>query len=186
MIMYYGYRCYNKHGEPIGWLYTHNKDTELVHTDKPKYFHWCKRWKTSVGASKNFDRYNKAWEFHSKGGYLKVEAMPDITLIEATEVRTLQIFQSKEFMSSEQLLYAHEFEAKIKEEIALCSHQMLKATKLVSYKKVQKGAEKDIKLACNEIKAIQKYWYDRLRTSLQLIETRNPQLYQELLDKYLN
>jgi hypothetical protein len=74
--MYYGYRCYNKEGEPLGWLYTFSCDTEYAFSNKN--LHWCKRWKTERGAKKHFDNYNSRWQFKSKGGYLKIEVMPEI------------------------------------------------------------------------------------------------------------
>ncbi len=74
--MHYGYRCYNKDGEPLGWFYTYNNDTEITWTTID--LNWCKRWKTERGAKKNFDRYNRRWRFKSSGGYLKIEVMPDI------------------------------------------------------------------------------------------------------------
>jgi hypothetical protein len=73
--MYYGYRCYNSKNEPIGWLYTFNNNTEYAWTDKN--LDWCKRWKTRKGAENNLDRYNSRWQFISKGGYLKIEVMPE-------------------------------------------------------------------------------------------------------------
>ena len=73
--MYYGYRCYNSEDKPIGWLYTFNNNTEYAWTDKN--LDWCKKWKTQRGAANNFDRYNSRWQFSSKGGYLKIEVMPE-------------------------------------------------------------------------------------------------------------
>jgi hypothetical protein len=72
--MYYGYRCYNKDGEPLGWLYTYSNNTEYTWTDKD--FGWCKKWKTERGARKQFDNCNARWKFVSKGGFLKIELMP--------------------------------------------------------------------------------------------------------------
>jgi hypothetical protein len=74
--MYYGYRCYTKEDEPLGWLYTFSCDTEYAWTNRD--FHGCKRWKTERGAKKHFDSYNKRWQFKSQGGYLKIELMPEI------------------------------------------------------------------------------------------------------------
>lgn len=74
--MYYGYRCYSQDGQPIGWFYTCNNDSELTFTNTN--FDWCKRWKTERGATKNFDYYNRRWQFQSKGGYLKIEVMPEV------------------------------------------------------------------------------------------------------------
>lgn len=71
----YGYRCYNKDGEPLGWLYTYSNNTEYTWTDKD--LSWCKKWKTERGASKQFDNCNARWKFVSKGGFLKIELMPD-------------------------------------------------------------------------------------------------------------
>jgi hypothetical protein len=73
--MYFGYRCYNKSGQPLGWLYTYNNDTEYTWTEE-KNLGWCKRWKTERGARKHFANCNARWNFISKGGYLKIEAMP--------------------------------------------------------------------------------------------------------------
>jgi len=89
--MYYGYRCYNKGDEPLGWLYTYNNDTELVWTTKN--LSWCKRWKTERGAKKNFERYNNHWQFKSTGGYLKIEVMPDIEEPESAESRTSKLLE---------------------------------------------------------------------------------------------
>ena len=74
--MYYGYRCYNKDGEPLGWFYTYNNETEITWTTID--LNWCKQWKTERGAKKHFDRYNRRWRFKSSGGYLKIEVMSDI------------------------------------------------------------------------------------------------------------
>lgn len=73
--MYYGYRCYTKDEKPLGWLYTFSSNTEYAWTDKS--FSWCKRWKTERGAKKHFDHYNSRWQSKSKGGYLKIEVMPE-------------------------------------------------------------------------------------------------------------
>ncbi|MCC5640867.1 hypothetical protein LC593_34585 [Nostoc sp. CHAB 5844] len=75
--MYYGYRCYTKEDEPLGWLYTFNKNLEYAWTNRD--FHLCKRWKTEKGAKKHFDYYNNNWQFKSKGGYLKIEVMPEFS-----------------------------------------------------------------------------------------------------------
>ncbi|MDF5722163.1 MAG: hypothetical protein PUP91_17085 [Rhizonema sp. PD37] len=76
-MLYYGYRCYNNLGEPLGWLYTYNNDINYGWTEK-KDLDWCKRWKTEKGAKNNLERYNSRWQFQSKGGYLQIEVMPDI------------------------------------------------------------------------------------------------------------
>lgn len=81
--MYYGYRCYDQDGQPIGWLYTCYSDTELAFTNTN--LSWCKRWKTERGAAKNFDHYNGRWQSQSKGGYLKVEVMPEVTQTEVSK-----------------------------------------------------------------------------------------------------
>jgi hypothetical protein len=74
--MYYGYRCYTSYDKPLGWLYTFSCDTQYAWTNKD--LHWCKRWKTERGAKKHFDSYYKRWQFKSKGGYLKIEVIPNI------------------------------------------------------------------------------------------------------------
>ncbi|QIR41776.1 hypothetical protein HCG51_34395 (plasmid) [Tolypothrix sp. PCC 7910] len=89
--MYYGYRCYNKEDEPLGWLYTFDCDTEYTWTNKE--LHLCKRWKTERGAKKHFDSYNSRWQFKSKGGYLKIEIMPDIPEPESKESRRQKILE---------------------------------------------------------------------------------------------
>jgi hypothetical protein len=82
--MYYGYRCYTQDGQPIGWLYTYNNDTDLAFTTTN--FDWCKRWKTEKGVTKNFDYYNRRWHFQSKGGYLEIEVMPEVPKTESFNV----------------------------------------------------------------------------------------------------
>jgi hypothetical protein len=73
--MYYSYRCYTQQSEPLGWLYTFDCGREYAWTNTD--LEWCKRWKTQKGAEKHFDSYNRMWEFKSKGGYLKIEVMPE-------------------------------------------------------------------------------------------------------------
>jgi hypothetical protein len=74
--MYYGYRCYSKDHQPLGWLYTFDCGREYAWTNID--LDWCKRWKTQKGAEKHFDTCNKCWQFKSQGGYLKIEIMPEI------------------------------------------------------------------------------------------------------------
>ncbi len=89
--MYYGYRCYNKDGEPLGWFYTYKNDTEITWTTID--LNWCKRWKTEQGAKKNFDRYNRRWRFKSSGGYLKIEVMPNIQEPESAEAKARKLLE---------------------------------------------------------------------------------------------
>jgi hypothetical protein len=81
--MYYGFRCYSKDGQSLGWLYTFNQGTELAYTDEN--FDWCKRWKTLKGADKNLDFYSSRWSFKTKGGSLKIEVMPETPNAESFE-----------------------------------------------------------------------------------------------------
>ncbi|MCG5062212.1 MAG: hypothetical protein KA714_30660 [Limnoraphis sp. WC205] len=76
--MYYGYRCYNKDREALGWLYTAVSEQELNAIAKEDFLVWCKRWKTKRGAEKNFDYYNQRWHYKSDGGYLQIEQMPEL------------------------------------------------------------------------------------------------------------
>ncbi|WP_414530486.1 hypothetical protein [Nodularia chucula] len=89
--MYLGYRCYSKEDKPLGWLYTFSCDTECAFIHKN--LHWCKRWKTERGAKKYFDRYNRRWQFQSKGGYLKIEVMPDIAEPKSRKSRYQKILE---------------------------------------------------------------------------------------------
>lgn len=74
--MHYGYRCYSNSGQLLGWLYTYNNDTEYTWTDE-KNLAYCKSWKTERGARKHFNNCNARWTSISKGGYLKIEVMPE-------------------------------------------------------------------------------------------------------------
>lgn len=89
--MYYGYRCYSQEDKPLGWLYTFNCDTEYAFTKNN--LRWCKRWKTERGAKKRFNQYNRRWQFQSKGGYLKIEVMPDIAEPKSTKSRHQKILE---------------------------------------------------------------------------------------------
>ena len=89
--MHYGYRCYNKDGEALGWFYTYNNETEITWTTID--LNWCKQWKTERGAKKNFDRYNRRWRFKSSGGYLKIEVMPDIQEPESAETKARMLLE---------------------------------------------------------------------------------------------
>ncbi|MGK7939915.1 MAG: hypothetical protein AB4062_07150 [Crocosphaera sp.] len=90
--MYYGYRCYTKDDEPIGWLYTAHQGADLNYTDNPDLFYWCKRWKTRKGAEKNFNYYQEQWQLYrqKKGGYLKIEIMPEVPTLDENFNRTSQ------------------------------------------------------------------------------------------------
>ena len=99
--MYYGYHCYNKDGQPLGWLYTFSSDTEYAWTNKD--LHWCKRWKTERGAKKHFNNYNRRWQFKSHGGYLKIEIMPDIPEQESVESRRQKLLEEWGDSAIEQL-----------------------------------------------------------------------------------
>ncbi|MDJ0581680.1 hypothetical protein [Crocosphaera sp.] len=90
--MYYGYRCYTDDHEPLGWFYTIHQEQELNWTTNPGLFYWCKRWKTKRGAEKNFSYYQEQWKFYrrEKGGYLKIEIMPDVPTLNEKYNRTSQ------------------------------------------------------------------------------------------------
>ena len=80
MSQFYGYRCYNLDNQPLGWFYTWGSGRDYAWTNNPPDLHWCKRWKTFQGAAKHLDLFNEKWKFGSKGGYLKIEIMPDIEI----------------------------------------------------------------------------------------------------------
>jgi hypothetical protein len=91
LYMYYAYRCYTKESEPLGWLYTFNRNLEYAWTNTD--LHLCKRWKSERGAIKHFDSYNKNWQFKSKGGYLKIEVMPYIAEPKSKELRRQKLLE---------------------------------------------------------------------------------------------
>jgi hypothetical protein len=78
MSQFYGYRCYTADNVSLGWFYVTGRD--YVWTEYPADLHWCKRWKTIRGAQKSFDHFNQSWNFRTKGGYLKIEVMPDFEI----------------------------------------------------------------------------------------------------------
>lgn len=80
MSQFYGYRCYGSDGIAWGWFYTANSGQEYNWTVHSSQLSWCKRWKTARGAERSFDRCNKEWNFRNKGGYLKIEIMPDFEI----------------------------------------------------------------------------------------------------------
>lgn len=75
----------------MGWLYTHTNDTEIVWTYKE--LHWCKKWKTQKGAANNFDHFNSRWQFKSRGGYLKIEVMPEFEEPETAASRKQKLLE---------------------------------------------------------------------------------------------
>jgi len=195
--MHYGLRCYNKDSEAIGWLYTYNNDTELVWTIKN--LNWCRQWKTERGAKKNFERYNSRWQFISKGGYLKIEVMPDIpesaVLDELGENAvstigvTTKMFRSQDYMNQEQRTVAEDFTDMIETEYALCVQEMRKANNAIVMD-VPTGLTKEdnrrLDYANREIDSINKYWQIRLGHLIEFIETQNPKFNKELAIKYLS
>ena len=90
--MYYGYRCYTEDDEPMGWLYTAHQGADLNYTDNADLFHWCKHWKTKKGAEKNFAHYQQQWQLshRGKGGYIKIEILPDVPALNEKSNRTSQ------------------------------------------------------------------------------------------------
>ena len=89
--MYYGYRCYNSDNKSIGWLYTFGNESEYVWTNTE--LNWCKKWKTERGAKKHFEHYNSRWKFKSKGGYLKIEVMPEFEEPESAASRRQRMLE---------------------------------------------------------------------------------------------
>jgi hypothetical protein len=80
MNQFYGYRCYDSTGVPLGWFYTTDSGRSRTCTNQPDLLHWAKRWKTQKGAEKSFEHYDRGWQFVSKGGYLKIEIMPEFEI----------------------------------------------------------------------------------------------------------
>jgi hypothetical protein len=80
MSQFYGYHCYSSENKPLGWFYTYGSGRDYAWTNNPSDLHWCKRWKTFQGAAKHLDIFNEKWKFGSKGGYLKIEIMPDFEM----------------------------------------------------------------------------------------------------------
>ena len=77
MSQFYGYQCYNPDGVPLGWFYTTDSERACNYTNQSDLLHWGKSWKTKKGAERDFEHENQKWQFSSKGGYLKIEVMPD-------------------------------------------------------------------------------------------------------------
>jgi hypothetical protein len=98
-----------------------------------------------------------------------------------------KVFKNWEYMTTEQLSIAEEFQKMIETEYALCAGEMKKANKAAFGDESTNSDEKlSIDYAGLEIDVIRKYWYNRLFSLIQLIEYRNPQLTEELAKKYLN
>ena len=77
MSQIYGYQCYNSDGVPVGWFYTTDSERACNYTNQSDLLHWAKSWKTQKGAERDFEHQNQKWQFFSKGGYLKIEIMPN-------------------------------------------------------------------------------------------------------------
>jgi hypothetical protein len=80
MDQFYGYQCYDSDGNPLGWFYTTNSGRVYNYTNNAELLHWAKRWKTPEGGKAKIEHYNKNWHFFSKGGSLKIEAMPEFEI----------------------------------------------------------------------------------------------------------
>lgn len=80
MTQYYGYRCYDNKGIALGWFYTTYSGRSCTYTNNPPDLHWAKHWKTIKGAERLFDSENERWRFSSKGGWLKIEPMPEFEI----------------------------------------------------------------------------------------------------------
>ena len=80
MTQYYGYRCYDNKGIALGWFYTTYSGRSCTYTNNPPDLHWAKKWRTIKGAERLFDSENERWRFSSKGGWLKIEPMPEFEI----------------------------------------------------------------------------------------------------------
>lgn len=80
MTQYYGYRCYDNKGIALGWFYTTYSGRSCTYTNNPPDLHWAKKWRTIKGAERLFDNENERWRFSSKGGWLKIEPMPEFEI----------------------------------------------------------------------------------------------------------
>lgn len=80
MSQFYGYQCYGPDGVALGWFYTTDSERACNYTNQSDLLHWAKSWKTKKGAERGFEHRNQKWEFFSKGGYLKIEVMPDFEI----------------------------------------------------------------------------------------------------------
>lgn len=80
MAQFYGYRCYDSNDKALGWFYTTNSGRSCEYTNNPTDLHWAKKWRTSKGAERLFDGENGRWRVFSRGGYLKIEQMPDFKI----------------------------------------------------------------------------------------------------------
>lgn len=80
MTQFYGYRCYDSKGVALGWFYTTYAGRSYEYTNNPTDLHWAARWKTLKGAERLFDGKDGTWRVRSKGGYLKIELMPEFEI----------------------------------------------------------------------------------------------------------
>ncbi|AFY93091.1 hypothetical protein [Chamaesiphon minutus] len=80
MTQFYGYRCYDSNGTALGWFYTTNSGRACEYTNNPTDLHWAKKWRTIKGAERLFDGENSRWRVVSKGGWLKIEPMPEFKI----------------------------------------------------------------------------------------------------------
>lgn len=77
MTQYFGYRCYTKDGEPLGWLYTYleDKTEKLGYTNDLRNIKRCKCWKRQSTAERYLESYNKEFNLQMKGGYIQIEVI---------------------------------------------------------------------------------------------------------------
>lgn len=100
---------------------------------------------------------------------------------------TSKVFKNQEYMNSEQLLIAEDFEKMIEAEYQLCATRMKQANQVANRADKPTDSTKiSVNYACLEIDAIREYWFNRLIAITQIIEHRNPLFARELSKKYLN
>ncbi|MEG3838824.1 hypothetical protein [Microcoleus sp. herbarium14] len=94
------------------------------------------------------------------------------------------MLKGKEYMTQQQQVLAEEFEADIESEYALCIAQLQKAKQAIEWATADLTQQHQ-NLANSEIDALRKYWHERLEALINLISWREPNLLQQLNEKYL-
>ncbi len=94
------------------------------------------------------------------------------------------MLKGKEYMTQQQQVFVEEFEAEIESEYALCIAQIQKAKQAIEWGATDLS-EQHQNLANGEIDALRKYWHNRLEAVVNLVSWRDPNLLQQLNEKYL-
>lgn len=95
------------------------------------------------------------------------------------------MFNCQQYMTDEQQAIAQQFQISLESEYALCVSEIRKINQAIANNPSQSSDWSGADCANLELHSLQKYWHNRLDCLIDLLNTKDYQLSQQLADKYL-